>query len=310
MRVVSIGECMVELTVRPDGAYERAFAGDAYNTAVHLKRLAPDIAVQFATVTGEDELSAAMRQAWAGEGIDASLARRAPGLSPGLYMVDADEAGERRFTYWRGQSAGRRWLTVLEAQADRLAGADLLFMTGVSLGILQPDERGRAIELINRLRSSIGLFAFDPNIRASLWESQAAMKETCEAAIARADILLPSLDDAEQLWGKASPEAQLRLGRALGAGEVALTLGAEGCLVASGDGDTTRLAAAPTVVVDSAGAGDAFDGAYLAARLRGEPPTAAARAGLTLAARVTGWRGALPSAADLAASGAASGGQP
>jgi 2-dehydro-3-deoxygluconokinase len=310
MRAVSIGECMVELAGRPDGAYARAFAGDAYNTAVHLKRLAPGIAVQFATVTGEDELSAEMRQAWAGEGIDGSLARRAPGLTPGLYMVDSDETGDRRFTYWRGQSAARRWLTVLEAQADRLAGADLVFMTGVSLGILQPGERGRAIELIDRLKSSIGLFAFDPNIRASLWESQAAMKETCEAAIARADILLPSLDDAEQLWGKASPEAQLRLGLTLGAGEVALTLGAEGCLVASGDGDTTRLAASLATVVDSAGAGDAFDGAYLAARLRGEPPTAAAQAGLALAARVVGWRGALPSAADLAASGAVSGGQP
>ncbi len=309
-RVVCIGECMVELSARPDGAYARGFAGDAYNTAVHLKRLAPDIAVQFATVTGDDELSTAMRQAWVGEGIDGSLARRAAGLSPGLYMVDTDEAGDRRFTYWRGQSAARRWLPALEAQADRLAGADLLFFTGVSLAILPPDERGRAIELIDRLKSSIGLFAFDPNIRASLWESQAAMQEICEAAIGRADILLPSLADAEHLWGKASPEAQLRLGRALGAGEIALTLGAEGCLVASGDGDMTRLAAAPRTVVDSAGAGDAFDGAYLAARLRGEPPPAAAQAGLTLAARVIGSRGALPSAAELAGPGAASGGKP
>jgi 2-dehydro-3-deoxygluconokinase len=307
-RAVSIGECMVELCARPDGTYARAFAGDAYNTAVHLKRLAPDMEVQFATVTGEDELSAAMRQAWAGEGIDGSLARRAPGLSPGLYMVDADGAGDRRFTYWRGQSAGRRWLTVLETQSDRLAGADLVFMTGVSLAILPPDERGRAIELIDRLKPSIGLFAFDPNIRAGLWESHGAMKEICEAAIARANILLPSLDDAEQLWGKASPEAQLRLGLALGAGEVALTLGAEGCLVATAGGETTRLSATPAAAVDSAGAGDAFDGAYLAARLRGEPPAAAARAGFALAARAIGRRGALPSAADL--SGAPPGGEP
>src|SRR5258708_27941020 len=121
-----------------------------------------------------------MRQAWAEDGIDGSLARRAPGLSPGLYMVDTDAAGDRRFTYWRGQSAARRWLTVLEAQADRLAGADVVFMTGVSLAILQPGERGRAIELIDRLKSSIGLFAFDPNIRASLWESGAVMREICE----------------------------------------------------------------------------------------------------------------------------------
>src|SRR5258707_12258086 len=108
---------MVELSARPDGAYARAFAGDAYNTAVHLKRLAPEIEVQFATVTAEDELSAAMRQAWAEDGIDRSLARRAPGLSPGLYRVDTDSAGDRRFTYWRGQSPPRRWPAGLEGPA-------------------------------------------------------------------------------------------------------------------------------------------------------------------------------------------------
>ncbi|MGH7022847.1 MAG: sugar kinase [Caulobacteraceae bacterium] len=284
-RVVAIGECMVELVGRADGAMTRAFAGDAYNAAVQLKRSAPKVEVQFATVTGTDPLSLDMRQSWRGEGIDETLSPSIAGLLPGLYMVETDAAGERRFSYWRGQSAARRWLGELDAAA--LDGADMLFMTGVSLAILPPDDRPRAIELAGRARA----FAFDPNIRPALWESGHAMRTVVEAAIARATILLPSVDDLASLWGDTDPAMLIDRCQGLGGREVALTDGARGCWL----GDAPALVPAPhTIVVDTSGAGDAFNGAYLAARLQGSLPADAARAALALAARVVSLPGALP----------------
>jgi len=288
-RVISMGECMVELSSRPDGAYARAFAGDAYNTAVHLKRAAPDIDVQFASVTGEDGLSADMREAWRREGIDDSLSPSVAGRLPGLYMIETDAHGERRFSYWRGQSAARLWLSELDE--GRVAGADLVFMSGVSLAILPLQERARALAFIDRVAPRA--FAFDPNLRPALWESESAMGEIVEAAMARATILLPSLDDLKRLWGEAAPEALADRCVALGAGEVALTLGPEGCLVAT-RGAAERVEAPKAVAVDTSGAGDAFNGAYLAARLKGASAVEAARAGLALAARVVSLPGALP----------------
>ena len=64
MRAVCIGECMVELRPAGEGLFRQGFAGDVYNTAVYLKRSAPDLEVQFATVVGDDPLSAGMRAAW------------------------------------------------------------------------------------------------------------------------------------------------------------------------------------------------------------------------------------------------------
>src|ERR1700761_297876 len=115
MRVVCIGECMVELRQTAPGLYARSFAGDAYNTAVYLKRSAPAADVSLLTATGAGGMSAAMRAAWAGEGIDDGLAYTVDGAEPGLYMIELDAAGERSFRYWRSTSPAKQWLRLLLA---------------------------------------------------------------------------------------------------------------------------------------------------------------------------------------------------
>lgn len=71
-----------------------------------------------------------------------------------------------------------------------------------------------------------------------------------------------------------------------------MTLGGEGCVVWNG-GAAISIPAPAVNVVDTSGAGDAFHGAYLAARLRGATPELAARAGVAVASRVVTWPGAL-----------------
>jgi 2-dehydro-3-deoxygluconokinase len=82
--------------------------------------------------------------------------------------------------------------------------------------------------------------------------------------------------------------------RAAGVREIVVKLGAAGCLVAGPNGAAVRVPAVPGVaVVDTTAAGDAFNGGYLAARLRGAEPQAAAREGNALAAEVVAAPGAL-----------------
>ena len=116
-----------------------------------------------------------------------------------------------------------------------------------------------------------------------------------EAACAWADIVLPSEVDGMLIWDEPDPARQLDRYQTLGAPEVALTLGPGGVRLRFPSGETT-LPGMAAKVVDTSGAGDSFNGAYLAARLRDEPPEDAAHAGLTLAARVVSASGALPSA--------------
>lgn len=298
MRAICIGEAMVELQPAGPGLFAHAVAGDAYNTAVYLKRsLGPEAEVAFLTAVGDDALSHNMTAQFAAEGLETGLAFTVPNGLPGLYLIELDAHGDRSFHYWRSASAARRWLAELEARggADLLAGADLIYLSGISLAILEPEERKRALDLLRSLRGRVGRIAFDPNIRPRLWPDLAQARETVEAASALSDIVLPSLVDGELIWNAADPSTQLDRYGAL-APEIALTLGEDGVRLRVG-AESLALPARTVQAVDTSGAGDSFNGAYLAERLRGADPLAAARAGLALAARVVAAPGALiPSA--------------
>jgi 2-dehydro-3-deoxygluconokinase len=294
MRAVCIGECMVELRQADGELYVRAFAGDAYNTAVYLKRSAPRSHVAFLTATGDDPLSCAMRAAFAAEGIEDTHAFIVKGREPGLYMIELDATGERRFHYWRSASAARCWLALLmqNGGADRLAGVDLLYLSGISLAI-QPDEaRNEAINLFASLRDRVGRIAFDANVRPALWRDLDTARMAIAPMIRIADILRASQEDATLLYGAREPQAQIEAFRAAGAREIALTLGAQGCVVTTEDGEAA-LPAPAVKVNDTCGAGDAFTGAYLAERLGGASPLVAAGVALKIASRVVTYPGAI-----------------
>ncbi|MGR4883777.1 carbohydrate kinase family protein [Streptomyces sp. LARHCF249] len=105
-------------------------------------------------------------------------------------------------------------------------------------------------------------------------------------AVAGAGVLLPNEDEARLLAGLPEPagvaRAAARLSRRIPL--VVVTRGAAGALVAEGGRITAEVTAEPARAVDSTGAGDAFTGGFLAARLAGADPAEAARAGCRAAA--------------------------
>ena len=95
------------------------------------------------------------------------------------------------------------------------------------------------------------------------------------------------------LWGDTAPEQTLARLTAWGIGEIALKRGGDGAIVLA-DGTRTTVPVPKAVTpVDTTAAGDSFNAAYLAARLRAEAPADAARAGHALASIVIRHRGAI-----------------
>jgi 2-dehydro-3-deoxygluconokinase len=293
IRFVCIGECMVELTAAGEGLLARRFAGDAYNTAVYFKRALPAAQVKFLTAVGTDPLSLAMRAAWRAEGVEGDLAFTVPSRRPALYLIETDLGGERQFHYWRGESAAREWFSMLYAAggASLLAGANMIYLSGISLAILSPQERSAALDLLHEVYAQGGRIAFDPNLRLALWPSIDAARQVFERMVSLSDIVLPSREDLQALYGVGDPREQMRLLTAMGAREVALTSEADDTLIF--DGALHVMTPPRANVVDTSGGGDGFNGAYLAARLKGADAIEAGLRGLALAARVVEQTGAL-----------------
>jgi 2-dehydro-3-deoxygluconokinase len=282
-RVLCVGECMLELR-REDGATMRlSHAGDTYNTAVYLRRVAAElgvaVSVGYLSGVGDDLHSAEMRAAWRAEGVE-DRAIVVPGRTPGLYIVQTDAAGERSFAYWRGESAAR----ALFAGTDWIAAvdADVVYLSGITLQLMSDASRAALLARLDELRARGARVAFDTNYRPAGWPSARVAAAAIDAAAARADPLFTSLEDEAALNGSAAPPRTA-------AGDVVVKAGADGARL----GAEHFPAVAPERIVDTTAAGDALAGAFLAARLGGREPRAALALAMGVAARVIAHPGAL-----------------
>lgn len=293
MRFVSVGECMVEMAQTADGLYKLGYAGDTLNTAWYARaRLPRDWDVDYVTAVGDDIYSQQMLDFFAANGIGTGRIQRLAGKRPGLYLIHQKD-GDRHFTYWRGQSAARQIADDPAALNAALMGADIAYFSSISLAILSPRGRGKLIGAIHRARQAGARIAFDPNERPALWTSPRVMGSTICAAATVADIVLPTFPDEQAVFGDASPEAVAERYLSWGAEEVVVKNGAEPAYVAARDGQGWVAPKPGATSVDPTGAGDSFNGAYLAARARGASPLAAAEAAHATARIVIAHRGAL-----------------
>jgi len=295
-RIAAIGECMLELSAaglpESDGRTLRlAFGGDTLNTAVYLARLG--VASSYVTALGDDAHSEWMLGCWRDEGVDTSMVHRVPGRVPGLYMIDTDADGERYFSYWRGEAPARELFDDPQRVAkleEQLAGVSTVYLSGITLSLYSPAAREHLFAMLQRLRGRGARVGFDGNYRPAGWPARDQAREAFTRACAVADIVLPTFEDEQLLFGDRAPGDTLER---IAAPEIVLKQGASGCLVAS-QGEAEIVPALPVAKpVDTTAAGDSFNAAYLAARSRDLPATSAARWGHALAATVIQHRGAI-----------------
>jgi 2-dehydro-3-deoxygluconokinase len=302
-RVASIGECMIELRQAQGGSqagsqagtqgglYSRGYGGDTLNTAVYLARLGAD--VDYITALGDDSLSDEMIAGWAAEGVGTRRVVRIAGKLPGLYVIQTDDKGERKFFHWRESAAARSLMDLPETEdlLNSLPTYDLVYLSAITLSLYSEDGRGRLLAALKRARLLGTRFVFDTNFRARGWPDLNLARSAFSAAFEAADIVLASTEDLLPLHPNETNETLLA---GISSPEVVLKL-AEPATILRFAGGTTEVKAEPVTrpVVDTTAAGDSFAAAYVAARLSGAEPIEAARAGHRLAGVVVCYPGAI-----------------
>jgi len=269
--IVCIGEPLFELNEpKGENIYRPGHGGDTSNAAVAAAR--QGASVGYVTAIGADRFGESFMNLWAEEGVDTSAVIRSQSAHTGLYFITHGPDGHV-FSYLRAGSAASR-MTPQDIPAKLIESAKVVHASAISQAI--SSSAADAVFTAMRIARAAGVaVSYDTNLRLRLWPLDRA-RAVIHAAVSLADILRPSLDDAIQLTGLADPDRIADFYLALGPKIVVLTLGAQGALVATADRRET-IEAWPARLVDATGAGDMFDGAFLAEYLRARDPFAAAR---------------------------------
>ena len=292
-RLVSIGECMIEMSGGEDRNYRLGYAGDTLNTAWYMRALlGADWSVDYFTGLGTDKYSSDIKAFLDANQIGTSHIRTIPERRPGLYMIHQAD-GDRHFTYWRDTSAAKLLADDKSVLAKAVEGASMVYFSGITLAILAPRARGRLLGAIVRARDNGARIAFDTNLRPALWTSPRVMAGVLTAAASLCDIVLPTHTDEAPLFGDKTVDETADRYLELGVEEVVVKDGAGEALIATAH-ERVRVAPLPYAqVIDATGAGDSFNGAYLSARLAGKSLQEAAEAAHRVARVVIGQKGAL-----------------
>jgi 2-dehydro-3-deoxygluconokinase len=293
-RVIAIGEVMIEFARGSDGRFAQSCGGDTFNTAVYLARAG--VEVGYATALGDDRYSERIVALATAESIATDLVLRIPGRLPGLYLIETDEAGERSFTYWRDRAPARELFELPDWSrvAEGLLRARMIYFSGITLALYSNIGLGRFFAILELARKNGAQVVFDGNFRPQAWNRDIGGTRTVYIeALKRVDIALPTYEDEAVLWGDPSPEATVARLQAFGIGEIAVKNGPHSALVAGDRGHEFVPVDEVIEPLDTTAAGDSFNAAYLAARLTGALPAAAASAGHRLAAEKIRHRGAI-----------------
>lgn len=265
---------MLELIKSDSEHYKRSFAGDTFNSAVYAKWFQPQLDVELFTSIGTDALSYEMKEYWSSLELGLSNVFLSDELNPGIYLINVDQDGERHFSYWRSNSSARAVMKLI-GDGDRKAlldsKFDCVYFSGISVSILDDDDKERFVELLKEFRANGSKIAYDPNYRERMWRSREQAKHWNDVSYSIADIVLPGIEDHIELYGHTTvTDIVKHVNSFVGEREVIIKAGVEGVFVYLNDEFIAKhpLEAA-AAQLDSTAAGDSFAGTYLASRFSG-----------------------------------------
>ncbi|WP_281685809.1 sugar kinase [Thalassobaculum salexigens] len=284
--LLCFGEAMMELTRMGSGDYKAGYGGDTSNCAIAAAR--QGARAGYITAVGDDAFGRELLDLWQREAVSTEFVRVDSTAPTGLYIITPSPAG-RDFAYYRAGSAASRY-TADDLPVAALRRTRIVQLSGISQAIgTGPLAAGTA--LIEAARQAGCEVAYDTNLRLKLWDLEQA-RATMHAAMTRCTIALPSIDDSRVLTGLEDADAIADAYLAMGPRVVALKMGEAGAMIAT---TTTRVVIPPHRVtpVDATGAGDTFDGAFLARLAAGADAVDAGRYAAVAAALTTTGYGAV-----------------
>jgi len=293
--VVSVGDANVDLIapvpffpekggeVLIDRLETRA-GGSAANLSVAVSRLG--LMSGFIGRVGNDSFGRFLTNEFKKEKVNISQLQVDEEIGTGLTFILVTQDGERTMFCFRGANVH---LSPDEIDINNIRGKDVLHISGYSL--LRGPQRKAALKALELAKKEGVLVSFDAGVYPAMKATDLVL-----STIKSVDLLFLNELEAASLTGIKNPEKSAKRALKLGPNVVAMKLGKGGCLILTEE-EKIFSPAFNIKVVDTTGAGDAFDAGFLAGIIEGLDIKMAARFANAVGALSTmkvGARSALP----------------
>lgn len=277
-RIWTIGELLVEI-MRPTtgvplnepGYFRGPFPSGAPAIFIDCAaRLGLDCGIIGAV--GDDDFGRCLTERLEKDGVDISHVAVSSKVSTGCAFVTYFEDGSRKFIFHIGNAACGE----INAPEDGCeAGAEFLHICGCSLSA-SPTMGGEILKTARKFISAGAKISFDPNIRPELLRDDSS-KSIIAEVLENTSVLLPGVGELLMLTECDSVDAALeKVFKNPVLDVVAIKDGKRGCRVISRSEDFT-MGIYPIEVLDSTGAGDCFDAAFVSGIAEGRSLTDCAK---------------------------------
>lgn len=262
-KIIAIGELLIDLVpanmdvrLNECGEIIKTVSGSSGIFACAVARISGNAG--FLGRVGTDSLSVMASNAIRDQGVDLSHVKVSDEGQIGLAFIEYTDEG-RHYQYYRKNSVGSHY-SAKDLDKDYIKNAFAIHYSGMLLGLTE-DMRSACIRAVEIAKENGVLVSFDPNIRTELMDT-AESRDRLIWAVRHADIIAPTLEEAQFITGEVDEKRILDTLHSMGPKVVALTRDKSGAIVSCG-GEVAYSDGIDVEAIDPTGAGDAFAAALV-----------------------------------------------
>ena len=292
INVCSIGEAMIEISNIKNSLYNQSFAGDTLNFCNYLDK--KKLNAFFLSAIGKSEINQSLLDFVKSKNISTKYIKKINQFEVGLYLIKNKDNGEKQFFYWRDESAAKHYFNNIDFVNlyKELKNFDYIYFSGITLSIIHISKLNNFIKLLKLLKSKKIKIVFDFNIRPSRWNKK-NLNIFLDSVLKFVDICFLSGEDMNYWKNKNNIKSYEQIVRKYKLKHSIFRKNAKFTYVFL---NKTRYVFKNKLlkrVVDTSGAGDGFNAAYLSNFIVNNDPVLALKAGSSLGSKIVMKKGAI-----------------
>ena len=292
INVCSIGEAMIEISNIKNSLYNQSFAGDTLNFCNYLDK--KKLNAFFLSAIGKSEINQSLLDFVKSKNISTKYIKQINQFEVGLYLIKNKDNGEKQFFYWRDESAAKHYFNNIDFLNlyKELKNFDYIYFSGITLSIIHISKLNNFIKLLRLLKSKKIKIVFDFNIRPTRWNKK-NLNNFLDSVLKFVDICFLSGEDMNYWKNKNNIKSYEQIVRKYKLKHSIFRKNAKFTYVFLNKTRYVFKNKLLKTVVDTSGAGDGFNAAYLSNFIVNNDPVLALKAGSSLGSKIVMKKGAI-----------------